>query len=202
MIYGFGRPLNTYQSSLQKEDSPQNLQNDLEINNLQIKGGTDFIEPKVSQNKIIGGMGPQELLQIKKNNHRAEIETGIIGSIFGPTAAYIIFYIGATFNILYSAFMAFIIFTICLVIYKVIQLGLDISHKVVTGLGKTMQDAVNKAVIPGFKIMGFRIPELKLLGFLQGPANDVKKADSKIPQTAYEVILLIIKAFFEPVLDF
>jgi hypothetical protein len=50
--------------------------------------------------------------------------------------------------------------------------------------------------------MGFTIPALKLLGFLQGPTNDVKKADSKIPQTAYEVILLIIKAFFDPLLNF
>jgi hypothetical protein len=201
MITFGGRHLNTYQERLHNK-------NHNEINEvskiLPSEINTNTQISKISGKKMIGGSGNEgpNLSEIKDNNHRAEIETGITAAIFGVTIAYILYYLGVAFNFLWNVFMILIIFNMALIIYKVIQLSLDISHKVVGGIGKTMQDAVDKAVIPGFNIAGIEVPSIKLLGFLQGPANDVNNANKKFPEKAHEVILSIITGFFNDLTKF
>jgi hypothetical protein len=109
-------------------------------------------------------------------------------------------YIGTIIGFLFQLFILFIIFNICLIIYKTIQIGLDVSHTVVGGIANTMQKTVDGAKIGPFRLGPIKIPEIKFLGFLQGPTDDVKRADSKIPVKASDVIIDLIKSFFNNLL--
>ena len=197
MIYGFGRSLNTYREPSMKVE-PNELK-DIQLNVSQI----NQIHEIKGESLIKGGTSipTPDLLQIKKNNRRAEIETGLVASICGVSFAYFLVYAGIIFGFLFKLFVLFIIFNICVIIYKTIQFGLDASRKIVGGIGDTMQKAVDGAVIPGFEIMGFTIPDIKLLGFLQDPTDKVQNAKKKIPREAWEVILEIIKGFFNGLLN-
>jgi hypothetical protein len=101
--------------------------------------------------------------------------------------------------------LLFALFNVCLIVWKIIQLCLDISRTVVGGISETMQRAVDKAVIPGLninaRIFKFKTPDIRLLGFLQGPTNKVKDAYNKIPEKTIEVVTLILKAFFTGIID-
>lgn len=107
---------------------------------------------------------------------------------------YIWYYFIKFIYYLFILFILFVIFNICLIIWTVIQKSLDIAHFVVGGIARGMQKAID---VVGFKIFG---KHLKLLGFLQGPTNHVKAADRKIPDTSFQVIKLIVYAFFKPYL--
>jgi hypothetical protein len=227
ITFGGGRTLNTYR---EPNDKPNKLENQLNIPDNEIKGGglikspstneikggglikspsTNEIKggggliksPSPSTNEIKGAITTEDLIQIKKNNRRAEIETGFIALTFGVSFAYVLVYVSIIFGFLFKAFVLFIIFNICVIIYKTIQFGLDISLKIVGGIGDTMQKTVDGAVIKGFKIMGIKVPEVRLLSFLQGPTNKVKDAKNKIPKEAWNVILEIIKEFFNTLLN-
>jgi hypothetical protein len=101
--------------------------------------------------------------------------------------------------------LLFALFNVCLIVWTIIQISLDISRKVVGGISDTMQRAVDKAIIPGLKIdakiFKFKTPDIKLLGFLQGPTNKVKDAYNKIPEKTFDVVILIIKDFFRGIID-
>jgi hypothetical protein len=101
--------------------------------------------------------------------------------------------------------LLFALFNVCLIVWTIIQISLDISRTVVGGISKTMQNAVDKAVIRGLnidaKIFKFKTPDIKLLGFLQGPTNKVKDAYNKIPEKTLDVVVLIIKDFFRGIID-
>lgn len=147
--------------------------------------------------KMVGGNSETQAQLVKRRdeNFRAQIETGFVAAIFGSTVAYTIYYLGVLFSTLYGLMMAFIVFNICLIIYQAIQKVLDACRAVVGGVAKTMQTAIDKAVIK-LKLGKLKFPTIKLLGFLQGPANKVKAANDKIPEHAYQVILNIVFAFF------
>lgn len=138
---------------------------------------------------------------LAKEMFRATIESGILASILGPDIAYLFHYIGVIINYLILAAILLVIFNICLVIHTILQISLDISHKVVGGIGNTMQDAVDGAVIPGIKLGPIKIPSIKLLGFLQSPTDDVKRADAKIPTKATDVIIDLISSFFNKLIE-
>ena len=101
--------------------------------------------------------------------------------------------------------LLFALFNVCLIVWKIIQLCLDISRTVVGGISNTMQRAVDKAVIPGLKIdakiFKFKTPDIKLLGFLQGPTDKVKDAYNQIPERTMQVVMMILKAFFGGIID-
>jgi hypothetical protein len=101
--------------------------------------------------------------------------------------------------------LLFALFNVCLIVWKIIQLCLDISRTVVGGISNTMQKAVDSAVIPGLnlnlKIFKIKTPDIKLLGFLQGPTNKVKDVYNKIPERTMEVVMSILKDFFSGITD-
>jgi len=101
--------------------------------------------------------------------------------------------------------LLFALFNVCLVVWTIIQISLDVSRTVVGGISETMQRAVDKAIIPGLKIdakiFKFKTPDIKLLGFLQGPTNKVRDAYNKIPEKTFDVIIIIIKDFFGGIID-
>jgi hypothetical protein len=154
-------------------------------------------DTSTSDTKMEGGGAETQAQLVKRRdeNFRAQIETGIVAAIFGSGVAYTIYYLGVLFSTMYALMMAFIIFNICLIIYQAIQKILDASRAVVGGVARTMQTAIDKAVIK-LKLGKIKFPTIKLLGFLQGPANKVKRANDKIPEHAYQVILNIMFAFF------
>jgi hypothetical protein len=167
----------------------------------EIPAATPAPEPandtSTSDTKMEGGGAETQAQLVKRRdeNFRAQIETGIVAAIFGSGVAYTIYYLGVLFSTLYALMMAFIVFNICLIIYQAIQKILDASRAVVGGVARTMQTAIDKAVIK-LKFGKIKFPTIKLLGFLQGPANSVKRVNDKIPEHAYQVILNIMFAFF------
>lgn len=97
------------------------------------------------------------------------------------------------------------LWSVCQVVWELIGIGIKISKQVVGGLSKTLQDAVNKAIIPGLKIdakiFKFRTPDIKLLGFLQGTANSVKRSYNDIPNSQLEVVLKILIASIKKIFN-
>lgn len=138
---------------------------------------------------------------VMKKLKRAELKSGFFAKIFGLDVIIFLIFLGGLVSSLFKIFIIFIIISIVGFIYRSVQMSLDISHKVVGGLAKTMQDTVDQAVVGGNKIGPFRIPKLKILGFLQKPTNDVKKVDTKIPRKAYEVIIFILRDTFKGILN-
>jgi hypothetical protein len=116
-----------------------------------------------TENNIENKVSYAELKQISKNNWRAQIETSFIASIFGSTVAYILYYIMFAISLAFRLFILFIIFNICVIIHKAIQMSLDVSHKVLGGIKKTFVGAnnfLNKIgfdfVVPGISIPAIR----------------------------------------------
>jgi len=152
----------------------------------------------------------KDLKEISRVNWRAQIETGIIGSIFGSTAAYIVYYIGFAISLVFKLFILFIIFNICVIIHKAIQALLDVSHKFMGGIKSSLSDIngfLNKVgldfTIPGvkFELFGKRIDSgniarinwFPFTNSLGNPINKVDSAKNAIPKI---IILNFIKIFF------
>ena len=161
-----------------------------------VKPATQVIQSETFVKKA-SELSSDDVYDHYKKNKRALIETSWASMLFGSSVGYILFFIGGIIAFVFNIVILLVIISICIVLYSTIQRSLDASHFVLGGVGKTMQQAVDSAVIPGFKIGPIKIPKLKLLEFLQKPTNDVKKAESKIPKKAYEVIIAMIKSFFE-----
>jgi hypothetical protein len=185
----------------------------------QISGQTSE-QPKAASNKPVSKEELDEYHRILKGNTKYKILHGqtflslitftwVLNFLGMKTPALIWYYFWYYFwyfiylVIIFS--LLFALFNVCLIVWKIIQLCLDISRTVVGGISDTMQRAVDKAIIPGLKIdakiFKFKTPDFKLLGFLQGPTNKVKDAYNKIPEKTIQVVMMILKAFFTGIID-
>jgi len=161
-----------------------------------------------------------ELKKISKNNWRAQIETGFIASIFGSTFAYILYYIMFAISLAFRLFILFIIFNICVIIYKGIQLALDVSHTVMGGVKKSLSDIngfLNKVgmdfTIPGVNLdinaLGIhwhsgdiaRINWFPFTNSLGKPISEVTRADNAFPRDALDVIIFMIRDMLVGLID-
>jgi hypothetical protein len=169
-----------------------------------------------NKNESKSGLSYKELKEISKNNWRALIETGIIGSLFGSTVAYIIYYINFAISISFKLFILFIIFNICVIIYKAIQMSLDVSHKVMGGVKSSISGINNllnqigiNFVVPGISIpaIRFRTGDLFKLNWypfknsLGGPLNKIDSAVRAIPRDATDVIIAMIREMLVGLID-
>jgi hypothetical protein len=150
------------------------------------------------------GPSSKELKEISNNNRRAEIETGIVGSIFGSTPAYIVYYILFAISLAFRLFILFIIFNICVVIHKAIQLSLDATHKVMGGVKTSLTDINGFLNKVGFK---FTIPGMKKIKWfpfnnsLGNPINKVDSAKRAIPKDANDVIINMIRDTLKGIIE-
>ena len=174
-----------------------------ESNGFSENQSNESVESFTSENKLsftpANKLSSKEIANQAEINRRASIETSWASIILGTTIGYIIHYVYSIIMLLFKLLLLLIIVIICVVLYKTIQKSLDASHLVLGGVGDTMQQAVDGAVIPGFSIMGITIPEIKLLGFLQGPTDEVKGVKSVIPEKAWQVILAMLESFWNSI---
>jgi len=169
---------------------------------------------EVTTNKITNtetkpkGPSYKELKEISKNNWRAQIETGFIGSTFGAPVAYILYYIGFVISLSFKLFILFIIFNICVIIHKAIQKILDVSHIFMGGIKNSVSGINNflnqigiNFVVPGISIpaIRFRTGDLFKLNWypfknsLGGPLSKIDSAVRAIPRDATDVIINMIR---------
>lgn len=183
---------------------------------------TTTVTAKPISNETSESKGPsyKELKEISKNNWRAYIETGLIGSLFGSTPAYVIHYVNLAVSLMFKLFILFIIFNICVVIHNAIQMGLDLFHTLMGGVKKSLSDVNNLLnqigfdfVIPGVRLdinaLGIHwnsgdIAHINWYPFtdsLGGPLGDVQSAINAIPRKALDVIIDMILDMFNGIID-
>lgn len=178
---------------------------------------TNAISNETSESK---GPSSKDLKEISKINWRAHIETGLIGSIFGSTAAYIIYYIIFAISLAFKLFILFIIFNICVIIHKAIQVILDASHKVMGGVKNSLSDIngfLNKVgfdfTIPGVSFHYnplnihwnsgdiARINWYPFTDSLGVPISKIQSAVNSIPRDATDVIINMIREMLVGLID-
>lgn len=162
------------------------------------------------------GPSYKDLKEIRNNNQRAEIETGMVGSTFGSTPAYIVYYSIFAISLAFRLFILFIIFNICVIIHKAIQKILDVSHTVMGGVKNSISGINNllnqigiNFVVPGISIpaIRFRTGDLFKLNWypfknsLGGPLNKIDSAVRAIPRDATDVIINMIREMLSGLID-
>jgi hypothetical protein len=143
---------------------------------------------------------------IKRNNRTKKLEKyifpwivyicikPIVGRKMAEHVGFFCYYFKITISMLITILLLLILFAIGVTLYLVIQASLDAGHLVIGGVGNGLKTAVDKAA---FRIFGKTI---KFLGFLEGPANKVIKANNSFPFHAWELIILLIKPYFKGLL--
>ena len=179
------------------------------------KKSVNTIEPSNTESKI-KGPSSKELKEISRINWRAYIESGWFAAMFGSTAAYIMYYINFAISLAFKLFILFIIFNICVIIYKAIQKILDVSHTVMGGVKNSISGINNllnqigiNFVVPGISIpaIRFRTGDLFKLNWypfknsLGGPLNKIDSAVRAIPRDATDVIINMIREMLVGLID-